>query len=445
MLTALALLAGVAAGCGSGSGGANGASNGAGGASPAQTADAPKSPADYKGTISVWSWDATYFKNLAEAFNKVYPNVKVEFTNVPSADYQQKIQTTLASGGELPDIMAAEISFRGKAFEYDIWENLEQPPYNFDRKLVFDYTIPLTSNAKGQIVAVENAVNAAGLAYRRDLTKQYLGTDDPKALEAMFPTLDAMIDKGKEIVAKSGGKVHPFAGLGDAFAILDGQNKTPLLENGTLQITKRFKDTLNTVAKVRDSGIADKLTSYSPQWNASYASGAYMFYPAATWSIRYSIKSNDPQGEGKWGLMLPPGGPFSMGGTALGISKTSKNKELAWKFIQWSLLTKEGLKTYKDLNKASFSAVNFKDAYSDPDFASQPDSYFGGQDIGKFWMEEAVPKIQMPTLTPYDKVIKETNAFIMNLMISDPSVDGAKALELYIKEIKNKLPDVQVS
>ena len=50
-----------------------------------------KDPSEYSGTITIWSWtdDPKY---QIEAFNKVYPNVKVEFTQI-GEDYDVKMQT----------------------------------------------------------------------------------------------------------------------------------------------------------------------------------------------------------------------------------------------------------------------------------------------------------------------------------------------------------------
>jgi multiple sugar transport system substrate-binding protein len=441
LLLTCALLTGLLAACGKSGNAGDNAPADPNSSNTGTAEQSVKKPEDYKGTVSVWFWDSSYFDKLTTEFNKVYPNIKIEFTNVNSEDYTQKVQTTLASGGELPDIVMADVGFRGKLLTYDIFDNLEQAPYNFDKSKVFDYTIPNVTSPKGEIVAVENAVNPAALAYRRDLAKEYFGTDDRKELEAMFPSTDALISKGQEVVQKSGGKVHLFAGLNDVYTILNGQNTTPIVKDGEVQATDRMKGTFETIAKIRDAGIADKLAMYSPEWNASMAAGKYIFYPAAIWSTAFVIKPNDTEGEGKWGLMMPPGGPFSYGGTCLGITKDSKNKELAWKFIEWALLTKEGAKVNKELIDVF---IPLKEAYDDPQFASKTDSYFGGQDLGKFWLEEAVPQIKLPDLTPYDQVINESSNLILNLMNSDTSVTADQAIEKYVIEVKNKLPDVQV-
>lgn len=399
---------------------------------------AEKMPEDYKGTITLWGWDANYYDTSFKEFQKTYPNVKLEVTNVTAGDYVQKIQTTIASGGVLPDLLVGESGFRAKAFEIDIWENLEKAPYNFDKSSVFDYLLPLTSNSKGEIVGIEQTLTPAAMAYRRDLAKKYLGTDDPKQLEALFPTWEELIKKGKELKEKDG--IYMFASLGDVYTFLSGQTETPFYDGATVNVTGRMKDILEKVVEVRDSGIVDKLEMWTPAWNASYAGGKHLFYPAANWSTQYVIKTNDKDGEGRWGLMLPPGGPFTWGGTTFGISKESKNKELAWLFIKWLLLTKEGASISKDLG----FYVPLKSVYEDPNFASSPDPFFAGQDIGAFWINDVVPNIGTLKISQYDSVINDAANLSIILLNSDRKVMAADALDKLLKEVKAKLPDVEV-
>jgi multiple sugar transport system substrate-binding protein len=393
-----------------------------------------------KGTITMWGWDANYIEVVSKEFNKVYPDIKIELTSVGAEDYLQKVQTTMASGGELPDILWGERNFRGKIFEFDIWENLEKDPYNFDKSTVFDYLEPLTSNSKGETIAVEQSLTPGAIAYRRDLAKEYFGTDDPKELEALFPTLDAMIQKGKEVQEKSNGQVYMFASLGELNEIFTAQSQQPLMDGEVVDVTGKMKEVIDNVTKVRDAGIVDKLELWSPQWNASFADGKHIFFPAANWAPQFVIKPNDKEGEGRWGLMKPPGEMYSWGGTVFGISKTSENKELAWKFINWLLLTKEGAEASKLVN----FYVPLKEVYENPQFVSSEDPFFAGQDVGKFWIEEIVPEIDVPVLSAYDAVVKDSTNLVLNLLNSDRSVDAEEALDKLITEVKAKLPENKV-
>ena len=73
---------------------------------------------------------------------KKYPGINMEYTVVASEDYLKKIQTTVASGSELPDIVNADGFWRGKLYNMGILERLDAEPYNFDRSTVFDYAVP---------------------------------------------------------------------------------------------------------------------------------------------------------------------------------------------------------------------------------------------------------------------------------------------------------------
>lgn len=439
------LLAGLLAACGSGgdsapaSGDAGSASAPAGGAS-APSSGTEKKPEDYAGTVTLWGWDQNYYETTFAEFNKVYPNIKLEYTNVAADDYLQKLQTTIAAAGELPDLLVAEINWRGRAFKFDIWENLEAAPYNYDRSLSFDYLPPLTSNAKGEIIGIEQTVTPAALAYRRDLAKTYLGTDDPRELAAMLPTWEAMVEKGREVLDKSDGNVYMMPGLFDVHQVLAGQNKVPLMDGDTLNVTGRYLPVLETLVSVRDSGIIDKLEMWSPQWNASYAGGQHIFFAAANWSPQFVVKPNDKDGEGRWGLMVAPGGPYTWGGTVYGINKDSKNKELAWKYIEWLLLTKEGAEVSKSLN----FFVPLKSAYEDEAFTSFVDPFFAGQDVGKFWMEEITPHIDVPQISEYDWTVNESMNLILSYLNADRSATAEDALARLIQEVKAKLPDANV-
>ena len=108
-------------------------------------------------------------------------------------------------------------------------KNLEEAPYNVDKSLLFDYDINAFS-MDGHMVAVPDDMSIAGLAYLRPLAKQYLGTDDPKELEAMLKDWNTFIDKGKEVVKQSGGKVKMFPGLADVYSVIKGQRSGPYFD-----------------------------------------------------------------------------------------------------------------------------------------------------------------------------------------------------------------------
>ena len=84
----------------------------------------------------MWSW---FDKNkLIPAFHESYPDIEVEFVKFnSSADVATKVQMAVASGGELPDIVAVSYNEMGTMWGLDIWEDLSAEPYNLNRKYLF--------------------------------------------------------------------------------------------------------------------------------------------------------------------------------------------------------------------------------------------------------------------------------------------------------------------
>lgn len=164
----------------------NGTGNNGSTAAPAASTAASTDPTQISGTVKVWDWDEAFQKGMIVEFNKKYPNIKVEVTVVNPNDYLQKLQSGIASGSDVPDVILGESAYRGKLFDLGVLDNLEAAPYNFDKSTILDYVVPYVSNSKGEVIAVDQSLTPAGFAYRRDLAKQYWGTDDPAELEKRF-------------------------------------------------------------------------------------------------------------------------------------------------------------------------------------------------------------------------------------------------------------------
>src|SRR5206468_3583942 len=107
--------------------------------------------------------------------------------------------------------------------------------------------------------------------------------------------------------------------------------------------------------------------------------------------------------KGKWGVILMPavdkGGSraASLGGSTLTIPSTGKNKDAAWAFIEYNLITVEG----QNAMMKNFGLwPSFLPAYKDS-FYTTPSDFFGN--VWPMFTAE-VPKIQAAYYTgDYDK------------------------------------------
>ncbi len=419
VLLTLAMLLSVAA-CG------NTANNTAGGTTTANattataeasTAPAATAPAGDK-SITIWCWDNSDTRKQMHADFTKEMGITVNLTSVLAIDMAQKLQTTLAAGGEMPDIAWSEATYRGALLNLGIWEDITKAPYSFDTSKVLDYLVQLETSVDGQYIGPE-CPSVAGIAYKRELAKQYFGTDDPAELEKMFPTWNDFIAKGKEVQQKSNGKVFMFSSLGALGLILKGQGATPFVTGDKITFTDSMKPILSQVSEFAKAGVVDVYDYDSAEEGASYATKEDIFYPCANWSVKFTIETNDKNGNNKWGFMLPPGGGFAMGGTVMAVPAAAKHKEDAVTYIKYFFQDERGAALQKKY-KGNFSP--FKPLYekSEP-YYTTPDPFFSNQDVMKDIQTRVLPSIKnVRTPVPYDQAI--TDAY--NLALK--SINAAK-------------------
>jgi multiple sugar transport system substrate-binding protein len=368
--------------------------------------------------------------------------IKVNIEIVQSRDMAQKLQTTMAAGGEMPDIAWLEATYRGRLLSLNIWEDIEAAPYNYDKANVLDYLIPLETAPNGQWIGPE-CPSVAGMAYKRGLAIEYFGTDDPEELEAMFPDWDSFIKAGIEVQQKSGGKVFMLSSLGLGGNVLKGQSAEPFVIGDKLNLEASMQPILDRLIEFKRNGTADVITMESPEEGASYATNEHIFYPCANWSINYTILGNDRNGQGRWGFMLPPGGPFPWGGTVMGVPKRGDNKAAAVKYIEFIFGSEPGAIAQRDW-KGNFSP--YKPVYEDVNFYSGPNELFAGQDVLQAVAQRVLPaikEVRQPNM--YDQDINDAYlAAVTKINASDGrNISSAQLIEEMKDDLINKQPAIK--
>ena len=199
-----------------------------------------------------------------------------------------------------------------------------------------------------------------------------------------------------------------------------------------------INETMKWMIKFRDEKIVDNILETSTSYSASYADKKHIFYPCAGWSPTYVIQPNDPDGKGNWGLMIPPQGCFSWGGSAFMIPRDALHKDAAYAFVSW-LNTEEGTRAQRDVVGYNTSNVA---AYEDPEFAALYDDWFGDQNIGDLLFHKAMENIQVRPVSAYDATITEVWTMVTEAINSDTSIDYDGACEMFKNEILNMAPEL---
>ena len=327
-------------------------------AEPAKATEVPAAAAAEPVTLTWAFWgspeEAVSHKQVADAFMKEHPEIKIETWNAPWNDYFTKIQSLWASGDAkaVPDI--AFLWPTPKYAAEGVLENLD--PYiqksGYDLN---DYWGGLLESAKyqGSVYGLprDNEVNI--LYYNKDLfdkagvkyPDENWKWDDLLAAAEKLTVKDAGGKVTQYALAMEGGKYSKWVNQNGG-AILDdyvNPSKCMLADPKSVAAVKLFADMMNQGYAMRDADLSqaggDQAVFQSGQaamiiQNTSRVSGfnaAKMNYDVAVVPI--------PEGGKRWN---------PAGGAAWVMSAKSDNKDAAWTFLQWLQSNNGGEKLYTE-------------------------------------------------------------------------------------------------
>lgn len=400
-----------------------------------------KSPEEYEGELDYWVW-GNYEERCTAPFFEKYPNVKINFVKVANGDYFTKLQTAIASGADMPDIGNLEMTPRRTWLNLDCWERLDAAPYNMDTSVLVDWALPLMTNEKGEITCAQIDNCIGGTVYNRQNTQELWGITEVADMEAKFQTTDDFIEASKAWKGKDLG-YYMFAGVNDVwdafFQLFPEQYVT---EDGVMNFEAAILPTFEIIeALVANDAVGD-ITNWTPQWSAAFATNYATFYSGVTWMVYDNIEPNNPEGTvDKFGLMTPPGGGYSQGGTALAISKAApqENKEIAWEFIRWFALSDGGAEAFLEFNHAP---TLYKPYYESDYYEEYTDSMFAGQNTLKKYMEIGEhPNTRIRPMSRYDQLV--SNAVTTALVELDNGATAQEALDIVKQEVLAQAPDLK--
>ncbi|BCZ48742.1 hypothetical protein psyc5s11_48090 [Clostridium gelidum] len=407
-----------------------------------------KDPKEYKGTINLWSFtDEFKTSHFIEKFNSVYPNIEVKLTVIPMDNnaYSTKLSSVLASGGGAPDVFTSEVAFVNKFVNTSYYEDLSKEPYKGEEiaKNMIPYTIDLGRNQEDKSIrAFSWGATPGGMFYKRSLAKQYFGTDDPAEITKKFSSVDSLIQTGKELKEKSGGKVKLLPNYSEMYTVATGSRTHGWVEDNKLVIDDNINKYIDVAKQIRDADIDAKFNTWSAPWSASMAGavdGTNVFcYALPTWGLPFVIATNAKDTSGDWGLAKAPSAYYA-GGSWLGMYSKSKNKELAWQLIKY--MTTSDFQTWNAKEHGDFpSNLDSVKTYSTTDDGKS--KFAGGQNVAAVY-NEILPTINGKLVTKYDETIN--NKFQSDL---DLYVTGEKSKDEFLQQfkadVKTAFPDINV-
>lgn len=396
-----------------------------------------KARGDAKNEITVWSFtdEAGY---AIEKFEEKYPDIKVNFVNIPGNFYITKLKSALQTASKAPDVFMIENANIRELIDVPYLENLSNPPYNADQLLPEQYPF-VQSNEKdseGNVRAIGYQGTPGGIYYRRDLAKQYLGTDDPEEVSQQISTWEDIFKIGERVQKESGNKVHALANWN---AISNSYDGIPWVKDGKFVIDDTYMKVLDLVREARQRRVLAEFDDGSAGYAASMQKGQVMFYPGATWALQYTFKANAPDTKGSWGLAKGPSA-FSSGGTYIAMYSKSDKKDLAWKFIEFYNFDHEFLSELAQQQDYFTSNMVVNDELA----KSVTSDYLGGQKHFEFF-SEAAKEVPVYERTKYDTTINaDIFKNVLQLYLNNNIQTKEEAVERMKRDVKLRFPELEV-
>ncbi|MFL6080522.1 MAG: sugar ABC transporter substrate-binding protein [Ornithinibacter sp.] len=333
------------------------------GSGAAQTGKAVSSGAA-TGTISVWAMGAEGEKlpQLAKEFEAANPGVKVQVTAIPWDAAHDKF-TTAITANKTPDLAMVGTTWMG---EFAGMNALDPTPGSIDKSAFFEGA-QKTTEVNGTSYGVPWYVETRLVYYRSDLAKKAGVMTPPTDWDGLKSMAKAMQDKAGAkwgIGLQAGGtgswqSVMPFAWSAGADLTKDGGKAYNFDSPEVLKAVKYYQSFFT-------DGISDKAAPATPTTEPDFASGKVPMFISGPWMMSAVEKAGGGEKfKDKYDVFQIPADKMSssfVGGSNLAVFKNTKNRDSAWKFVQWLSDPKTQAKWYG----MSTDLPSVKSAWQDP-------------------------------------------------------------------------------
>ena len=317
-----------------------------------------------KGTITVWAMGAEgqNLPTLAKEFEAANPGVKVQVTAIPWDAAHDKF-TTAITANKTPDVAMVGTTWMG---EFAGMDALDPTPGSIDKSVFFEGA-QKTTEVDGTSYGVPWYVETRLVYYRTDLAKKAGITTPPTDWDGLKTMAKAMQDKAGAkygIGLQAGGtgswqSIMPFAWSAGADLTKDGGKAYNFDSPEVLKATQYYQSFFT-------DGISDKAAPATPTTEPDFASGKVPMFISGPWMMSAVEKAGGGEKfKNKYDVFQIPADKTSssfVGGSNLAVFKNTKNRDSAWKFVQWLSDPKTQVKWYG----MSTDLPSVKSAWQDP-------------------------------------------------------------------------------
>lgn len=325
------------------------------------TTDTSKTPVkegEVSGKLSLLCWhNKAEYQPILDAFQKEYPNVKIDFQNVTAENnqYSQRL-TLLANSGELPDVFYIQPPIVNMA------ENGYLAPLDdLDAVKALSDTYKDAYTYNDKVYAYVNNAWIGGVFYNKALFEKY-DLKEPETYGEFLDICKVFYENGIRPISVSG------TALPDTmFWLHDTEvlSKDPVfnlkIDTGEVSFEEGFLESLQTWKKeFIDTGyLGEDVVGYSDEQRMEeFASGEAAMTISGPWAVNTIMEKNPDMELGLFPFVGTEGQKYTVGAVNVGISISSKakNPEAAKAFLNF-LGTEEALKLYQKIT-GNFMSVD---------------------------------------------------------------------------------------
>lgn len=367
---------------------------------------------DGKVTLNLWYWNRSIDDDLIKRVSEEFPDIKINAQKIDGGEYKTKLQTSLTSSTGAPDIVALNDWVTEFLPNHDKFVNLLD--YGADEikgdYLEWKWNYAQTTDGKN-LIALPMDTAPTALYYREDIFAKAGLPTDPEEVSAEIATWDDYIAAGEKVEAATGVKM--FDTINRVFTQSISQSDTSYFDENDQFIGDggTIKEAWDRAVEINEKGLSANTEVDGPEWNASMNNGQVASFIGAVW-VKNILKDAAPDTAGKWRIARAPGGDGNQGGSFIGILKSSKHPDEAYKVIEWMMNPENQLDSYVTMDLFPSTPSVFED-----EKMSSTEEFFGGQDTTQIFSESAKNVQPMYFGVDYSRV---------NTIFSDALTDIAK-------------------
>ncbi|HJB28177.1 MAG TPA: extracellular solute-binding protein [Candidatus Blautia faecavium] len=381
--------------------------------------------------LTLWYWKNSIREDLIEQVSEQFPGVRIDAQLFAADDMEEKINTAISSGGELPDLLPMDDWIANLLPYADQFVNLYDDPCNAEeiKDQYVEWKWNKAETPDGELIALPMDIGPTCMFYNASLFEAAgLPTDPAEVAEMMSTWEDAYAAAEKLQEATPDVKMFDF--LGHIFVATLGQQSQHMIdeEGNFIADQEHIKDAFMTAADAKDYvyGGSDE---WSPEWAAAMNNGDVAAFVGAVW-MKPEIINAAPDTAGDWRVTRAPGGPGNVGGSSIGITKSCEDVETAYEVLTWMTNQENQIQSLDELGlfPSLISAL-------DDESLMKEEEFFGNQVVNEYFVEAAKEINDLyypPNYSTYQSIFEQ-----QLLLVQDQDKDPEQAYNDAVEEARS--------